>query len=82
MTALIHDTAPTLFVQAGGIRFAYRRLGRKGDVPLLLLNYLAANMDVAISYLCPILQQLMSKLMSRRTPEQRIHGLAQKVLKI
>jgi pimeloyl-ACP methyl ester carboxylesterase len=45
MTALTHDTAPTLFVQAGGIRFAYRRFGRKGDVPLLLLNYLAANMD-------------------------------------
>jgi hypothetical protein len=34
---------------------------------------------VAIGYSCPILQQLMSKLLSRRTPEQRIHGLAQKV---
>lgn len=45
MTALTHETAPTLFVQAGGTRFVYRRFGRKGDVPLLLLNYLAANMD-------------------------------------
>jgi pimeloyl-ACP methyl ester carboxylesterase len=45
MTALTHETAPTQFVQAGGTRFAYRRFGRKGDVPLLLLNYLAANMD-------------------------------------
>ena len=45
MTVLTHETAPTLFVQAGGTRFVYRRFGRKGDVPLLLLNYLAANMD-------------------------------------
>jgi pimeloyl-ACP methyl ester carboxylesterase len=45
MTALTHETAPTLFVQAGDTRLAYRRFGRKGDVPLLLLNYLAANMD-------------------------------------
>jgi pimeloyl-ACP methyl ester carboxylesterase len=45
MNALTHETAPTQFVQAGGTRFAYRRFGRKGDVPLLLLNYLAANMD-------------------------------------
>ena len=45
MTQPTHETAPTQFVQAGGTRFAYRRFGRKGDVPLLLLNYLAANMD-------------------------------------
>jgi pimeloyl-ACP methyl ester carboxylesterase len=45
MSALTHETAPTLFVQAGGTRFAYRRFGRTGDAPLLLLNYLAANMD-------------------------------------
>ena len=45
MTSLTHETAPTLFVQAGGTRFAYRQFGRKGDVPLLLLNYLGANMD-------------------------------------
>jgi hypothetical protein len=32
---------PTQFVESGGIRFAYRRFGR----PLLLLNYLAANLD-------------------------------------
>jgi pimeloyl-ACP methyl ester carboxylesterase len=45
MTALTHETAPTLFAQARGTRLAYRRFGRSGDVPLLLLNYLAANMD-------------------------------------
>jgi hypothetical protein len=40
---------------------------------------IAVGFSVAIGYSCPILQQLMSKLMSRGTPEQRIHGLAQKV---
>jgi pimeloyl-ACP methyl ester carboxylesterase len=40
-----HETAPTRFVEAGGVRFAYRRFGGRGDLPLLFLNYLAANMD-------------------------------------
>jgi len=40
-----HETAPTRFVEAGGMRFAYRRFGRSGGTPLLLLNYFAANMD-------------------------------------
>jgi pimeloyl-ACP methyl ester carboxylesterase len=40
-----HETAPTQFVQVGDVRFAYRRFGRPGGLPLLLLNYFAANMD-------------------------------------
>jgi pimeloyl-ACP methyl ester carboxylesterase len=40
-----HETARTEFVQAGDVRFAYRRFGQRGGVPLLLLNYFAANMD-------------------------------------
>jgi pimeloyl-ACP methyl ester carboxylesterase len=40
-----HETAPTQFAEAGGIRFAYRRFGRRGCTPLLLLNYFAANLD-------------------------------------
>lgn len=40
-----HETARTQFVQAGDVRFAYRRFGRPGGLPLLLVNYLAANMD-------------------------------------
>jgi pimeloyl-ACP methyl ester carboxylesterase len=40
-----HETACTQFVQAGDIRFAYRRLGRRGGLPLLFVNYFAANMD-------------------------------------
>jgi pimeloyl-ACP methyl ester carboxylesterase len=40
-----HQTAPTQFVESGDIRFAYRRFGRRGGAPLLLLNYFAANLD-------------------------------------
>ena len=28
-----HQTAPTQFVEANGIRFAYRRFGKAGGVP-------------------------------------------------
>ena len=45
MTQSTHETAPTQFVQAGDIRVAYRRFGKRGMFPLLLLNYFAANMD-------------------------------------
>src|ERR1700732_2347916 len=40
-----HETAPTQFVQAGGIRYAYRRFGKAGTVPLLFLEYFNSNMD-------------------------------------
>jgi hypothetical protein len=40
-----HETVPTQFVEAAGIRFAYRRFGKVGGLPLLLLNYFAANME-------------------------------------
>ena len=40
-----HETARTKFVQAGDVRFAYRRFGKRGGLPLLFLNYFAANMD-------------------------------------
>jgi pimeloyl-ACP methyl ester carboxylesterase len=40
-----HETARTQFTQVGEVRFAYRRFGRPGGLPLLLVNYWAANMD-------------------------------------
>src|SRR6266853_2711060 len=40
-----HESARTQFVQIGDVRFAYRRFGRHGGLPLLFLNYFAANMD-------------------------------------
>jgi pimeloyl-ACP methyl ester carboxylesterase len=45
MSNAAHETAPTEFVQVGGVRFAYRRFGRPGDLPLLLLNYFTATLD-------------------------------------
>src|SRR5579859_2290296 len=40
-----HETVPTDFIAAGGIRYAYRRFGKTGKTPLLLLGYLNSNMD-------------------------------------
>ena len=45
MSSDTHETAPTQFVQVGDVRFAYRRFGRPCGLPLMLLNYFAANMD-------------------------------------
>jgi pimeloyl-ACP methyl ester carboxylesterase len=45
MSQHVHETAPTQFVQAGDVRVAYRRFGKRGAPPLLLLNYFAAHMD-------------------------------------
>ena len=40
-----HEITPTQFAEAGGIQFAYRRFGRRGGTPLLLLGYFTANLD-------------------------------------
>ncbi len=40
-----HDTAPTRFVEANGIRFAYRRFGRQGGVPLVFNQHYTGTMD-------------------------------------
>jgi pimeloyl-ACP methyl ester carboxylesterase len=45
MSNLTHETVPTRFVETEGIRFAYRRFGKTGTVPLLLLGYFNSNMD-------------------------------------
>jgi hypothetical protein len=37
MTQPTHQTAPTRFVDAAGVRFAYRRFGKPGGVPLIEL---------------------------------------------
>jgi pimeloyl-ACP methyl ester carboxylesterase len=39
------DTAPTQFVQAGNIRFAYRRFGRPGGPPLVFCNHFMGTLD-------------------------------------
>ena len=40
-----HETAPTQFVEAGDVRFAYKRFGRRNGHSLLFFNYFAANLD-------------------------------------
>jgi pimeloyl-ACP methyl ester carboxylesterase len=38
-------TVPTEFVDANGIRFAYRRWGRKGNLPLVFNQHFTGNLD-------------------------------------
>ena len=45
MTAYTHQTAPTQFVEANGIRFAYRRFGKSGGVPLVFNQHFTGTMD-------------------------------------
>ena len=40
-----HQTAPTQFVEANGIRFAYRRFGKTGGVPLVTNQHFGGTMD-------------------------------------
>ena len=45
MTTHTHHTAPTHFVEANGIRFAYRRFGKPGGVPLVFNMHFMGTMD-------------------------------------
>jgi pimeloyl-ACP methyl ester carboxylesterase len=45
MTQHSHQTAPTQFVEAAGIRFGYRRFGRSGSVPLVFNVHFTGTMD-------------------------------------
>ena len=40
-----HRTAPTQYIDAAGIRFAYRRFGKAGTVPLLMNIHFTGTMD-------------------------------------
>src|ERR1700726_4322868 len=40
-----HQTAPTQFVEANGIRFAYRRFGKAGRVPIVFNQHYTGTMD-------------------------------------
>jgi pimeloyl-ACP methyl ester carboxylesterase len=45
MTNFTHQTAKTEFVEANGIRFAYRRFGKTGGVPLVFNQHFRGTMD-------------------------------------
>src|SRR5712664_3145251 len=40
-----HQTAPTKFADANGIRFAYRRFGKAGGVPIVFNQHYMGTMD-------------------------------------
>jgi pimeloyl-ACP methyl ester carboxylesterase len=40
-----HQTAPTQYIEAKGIRFAYRRFGKPGGVPLVFNQHYTGTMD-------------------------------------
>jgi pimeloyl-ACP methyl ester carboxylesterase len=45
MTQHSHQTAPTQLVDAAGVRFAYRRFGKSGSVPLVFNMHFTGTMD-------------------------------------
>ena len=45
MSNYTHETAPTQIVETIGVRYAYRRFGKAGTIPLLFLGYFISNMD-------------------------------------
>ncbi|MGD1224954.1 alpha/beta fold hydrolase [Streptomyces krungchingensis] len=45
MTTHAHTTAPTQYIEAEGVRYAYRRFGAEIGVPLLMLPHFRAGMD-------------------------------------
>jgi pimeloyl-ACP methyl ester carboxylesterase len=40
-----HDTAPTQYVEANGVRYAYRRFGKAGGVPIVMNIHFRGTMD-------------------------------------
>ena len=40
-----YATVPTQFVEANGIKFAYRSYGKQGEIPVIYFNHLTANLD-------------------------------------
>src|SRR3989441_7487501 len=45
MSNYTHQTAPTQFVEVNGIRFAYRRFGKTGGVPIVFNQHYIGTMD-------------------------------------
>ena len=45
MTTYTHDTVPTQFVEARDIRFAYRRFGKTGGLPLVMNLHYRGTLD-------------------------------------
>ena len=44
-TAITHNNAETLSVEAAGTRFAYRRFESPAELPLVMLQHFRGNLD-------------------------------------
>lgn len=44
-TSLTHDTAPDEYVEADGVRYAYRRFGKAGGTPVVFVQHFRGSMD-------------------------------------
>src|ERR1700759_3614900 len=44
-TEYTHDTVAARFVEADGVRFAYRRFGNPAGTPIVLLQHFMGNLD-------------------------------------
>src|SRR5215813_1552916 len=40
-----HNTAPTRFIEAGGIKYAYRRFGASSGTPIIFLQHFRGGLD-------------------------------------
>jgi pimeloyl-ACP methyl ester carboxylesterase len=45
MSNYTHQTAPTQFLEANGVRFAYRRFGKQEGLPLVFIPHILGNLD-------------------------------------
>ncbi|WP_407284960.1 alpha/beta hydrolase [Streptomyces sp. BP-8] len=45
MLRYTHDTVPSQFVEAGGVRYAYRRFGEPNGTPLVFFQHFMGNLD-------------------------------------
>ncbi|MBB6271736.1 pimeloyl-ACP methyl ester carboxylesterase [Pedobacter cryoconitis] len=45
MTSYNHFTVPNQFVEAAGIRFAYRKFGQETGIPIILFGHFRSNME-------------------------------------
>jgi pimeloyl-ACP methyl ester carboxylesterase len=43
--AVTHQTAPTQYIDAAGVKLAYRRFGKPGGVPLVMFQHFVGTMD-------------------------------------
>ena len=44
-TSITHETAKTEYIEADGVRFAYRRFGRPGGAPIVFCHRFRGTMD-------------------------------------